>query len=117
MDRKEHSNPPSEFANQGEVDDRDAALLESPTGRQDHRGLTEAGRLPGSEIARPLGGQPRSEITGRHDAGSGANETIDGLNSSEEALRQAAEDVPLGAPDEPMDDVPVFDRADMPPKV
>jgi hypothetical protein len=118
MDRKEKPPaPPGEFANQGEVNDRDAALLESPTGREDHRGLAEAGAVPASEIARPLGGQPRSEVTGRHDAGSGAEETADGLNDSEEALRQGAEDVPLGSPEEPIENVPVFDRASKLPQV
>jgi hypothetical protein len=32
-----------------------------------------------------------------HDAGSQANETIDGLDASAEALRHAAEDLPTGA--------------------
>ena len=32
-----------------------------------------------------------------HDAGSGANETTDGLDASTEALRHAAEDTPSGA--------------------
>ena len=52
-----------------------------------------------------------------HDAGSGANETADGLDASTEALRRAAEDTPLGAlPDDP-EKVPVFDRADLAPKI
>ena len=32
----------------------------------------------------------------RHDAGSGANETTDGLDATNEALRHAAEDTHLG---------------------
>ena len=53
----------------------------------------------------------------RHDAGSGANETTDGLDASTEALRHAAEDTPSGAlPDDP-EKVPVFDRADLAPKI
>jgi hypothetical protein len=52
-----------------------------------------------------------------HDSGSGANETVDGLDANTEALRHAAEDTPSGAlPDDP-EKVPVFDRADLPPKV
>jgi hypothetical protein len=52
-----------------------------------------------------------------HDAGSAANETIDGLDASTEALRHAAEDTPSGAlPDDP-EKVPVFDRADLAPKI
>jgi hypothetical protein len=69
-----------------------------------------------SDVKKPIGARPRSEITGRHDAGSGANETIDGLNSLDEATRRAAEDTPLGAPDGEKD-LPVFDRGDAPPKV
>jgi hypothetical protein len=33
----------------------------------------------------------------RHDAGSGANETTDGLDATAEALRHATEDTPSGA--------------------
>ena len=33
----------------------------------------------------------------RHDAGSAANETADGLDATTEALRHAAEDTPSGA--------------------
>ena len=106
------------FENQSEVSGNDASLLDSPTGREDHHGLAESGSIPAGEIAkRPGGGCPRSEITGRHDAGSGANETIDGLNSSEESLRKGAEDVPLGTEDKPIEDVPVFDRARRLPRV
>jgi hypothetical protein len=51
-----------------------------------------------------------------HDSGSAANETVDGLDAATEALRKAAEQTPSGAvPDE--EDVPVFDRADLPPKI
>jgi hypothetical protein len=52
-----------------------------------------------------------------HDSGSGANETVDGLDANTEALRHAAEDTPSGAlPDDP-EKVPVFDRADLAPKI
>jgi hypothetical protein len=53
----------------------------------------------------------------RHDAGSGANETTDGLDASTEALRHAAEDTPSGALPDDLEKVPVFDRADLAPKV
>ena len=56
--------------------------------------------------------QPR-----RHDAGSGANETIDGLDATAETLRHAAEDTPSGASPEDAETVPVFDRADLAPKI
>ena len=53
----------------------------------------------------------------RHDAGSGANETTDGLDATAEALRHAAEDTPSGALPEDVEIVPVFDRADLAPKI
>ncbi|WP_144441150.1 hypothetical protein [Bradyrhizobium sp. CCGE-LA001] len=53
----------------------------------------------------------------RHDAGSGANETADGLDASTEALRHAVEDTPSGAMPEDIEVVPVFDRADLAPQI
>jgi hypothetical protein len=52
-----------------------------------------------------------------HDAGSEANETADGLNSTAEALRRAAEDTPSGALPDDIETTPVFDRADIAPKI
>ena len=52
-----------------------------------------------------------------HDAGSGANETMDGLDATTEALRHAAEDTPSDAPPDDIETVPVFDRADLAPKI
>jgi hypothetical protein len=98
----------SEFANQAEVSKEDAASLDSPLGREGHLGMAEASRLVAGEIAQPIGAHPKSEETGKHDAGSGANETIDGLDSSAEAIRQGAEDIPVGL--RKRKDVPVFDR-------
>jgi hypothetical protein len=103
MDQNEKTKPRSEFANEGELNETDAAALSGPTGREVSSGGT--------------GGRPRSEITGRHDAGSGANETVDGLSSSEEELRRGAEDIPLGSPATELEELPVFDRADALPKV
>ena len=119
MDRQEkpRSSRPSQFNNAGEVSESDAAVLAGPTGREDHLGLAESGDVAGSEIKKPVGARPRSEITGRHDEGSGANETTDGLNSSEEALRQAAEDIPSGQAPHDEDNIPVFDRGDALPKI
>lgn len=59
---------------------------------------------------------PVAPKTAPHDEGSQANETIDGLDPETEAVRHAAEDMPTGAKRK-MDDVPVFDRAGLPPKV
>ncbi len=53
----------------------------------------------------------------RHDAGSGANETVDGLDATTEELRHAAEDTPSGAAPEKIEKTPVFDRADVARKI
>jgi hypothetical protein len=53
----------------------------------------------------------------RHDAGSGANETVDGLDAETEELRHAAEDTPSGAGTGKIEKTPVFDRTDLPPKI
>jgi hypothetical protein len=110
MDRIEKTKKQREFANRGEVSETDAAALPSVTGR-------ESSNTAPSDIARRVGARPRSEVTGRHDAGSGANETVDGLTSSEEATRRGAENIPIGAPERELEDLPVFDRADALPKV
>jgi hypothetical protein len=66
----------------------------------------------------PIVGRRVSHITNVHDAGSDANDTPDGLTESEEAVRHAAEDIPTGqSPMGPTDQVPVFDRGSLPPKV
>ena len=58
-----------------------------------------------------------SEITGRRDEGSGANETVDGLDEYQEATRHGAEDIPASERRKTLKDVPVFDRAATEPKV
>jgi hypothetical protein len=50
-----------------------------------------------------------------HDTGSQANETVDGLDADTEALRHATEDAPTGPGK--VEKTPVFDRADLPPKI
>lgn len=52
-----------------------------------------------------------------HDSGSGANETVDGLDATTEALRHAAEDTPSGAAAADVEKTPVFDRAGLAPKI
>jgi hypothetical protein len=52
-----------------------------------------------------------------HDAGSGANETPDGLDASNEALRNATENAPPETSPADIELVPVFDRADLAPKI
>lgn len=59
-----------------------------------------------------------SDQTNVHDAGSDANDTIDGLTEQEEAVRQAAEDIPAGRdPAGPTEATPVFDRGGKPPRI
>ena len=68
--------------------------------------VTDAGPNSGKQVpARP------------HDSGSAANETVDGLDATTEALRKAVEDAPSGATPEDSEEVPVFDRAGLPPKI
>lgn len=63
-------------------------------------------------------GRRASELTNVHDEGSDANDTPDGLTESEEAVRKAAEDIPIAdRPEGPAESVPVFDRCSLPPKV
>jgi hypothetical protein len=52
-----------------------------------------------------------------HDSGSAANETVDGLDATTEALRHAAEDTPSGASPDDVEKIPVFDRADLAPRI
>jgi hypothetical protein len=52
-----------------------------------------------------------------HDSGSQANETVDGLDATTEALRHAAEDTPSGASPGDFEKTPVFDRAGEAPKI
>jgi hypothetical protein len=97
IDRKETPAPKSGFANEREIDSGTARTLGGPTGR---------------EIEQRVG-VPRSTVTREHDAGSGANETVDGLSGTEELTRQAAEDDAPGLDDveAEADDTPGFDRA------
>jgi hypothetical protein len=67
--------------------------------------------------------EPSTAETGKqvpvrpHDSGSAANETVDGLDATTEALRHAAEDTPAGAAPDDVEKVPVFDRAGQAPKI
>ena len=66
-------------------------------------------------VARP---RRASDETNIHDEGSDANDTPDGLTEQEEAVRQAAEDIPTGAdPSAPSEAIPVFDRGGLPPRI
>jgi hypothetical protein len=52
-----------------------------------------------------------------HDSGSAANETVDGLDATTEAIRHAAEDTPSGTGSGDIEKTPVFDRAGQAPKI
>ena len=90
--------------------------LESPLGRENDFGA-DPGTIAEDEIRHPeVGARPMSTITGRHDEGSGANETIDGLDEIQEAVRHATEDLPASEKGDDFKRLPVFDRAEAEPK-
>jgi len=98
---------------EGEVRPPDAPLLETPLGRENDFGAADENALNEDELARPeVLSRPRSEITGRHDEGSGANETVDGLDELQEAVRHGAEDIPASERGDDFEKLPVFDRAE-----
>ena len=100
------------------VDPADRALLDSPLGRENDFGASDEGTLTEDEIERPeVLSRPMSTVTGRHDEGSGANETIDGLDEIQESIRHGAEDIPTSDKDREFERLPVFDRAESEPKV
>ena len=115
MDRDELKDPKrsSHYANRAEISDADSPLLMSPTGREDNQGA-EPGSLAQPDVEKPVGAEPRSAITGRHEPGMGANETIDGLSGTEESARLAAEDE---AVEDEAEDLSVFDLAVAAPRI
>jgi len=118
MDRTEKPQRPHRHAELREVSSRDAPLLETPAGRADDDGASDPTSPANDEIHRQdVGATPRSAVTDRHEPGMGAEENEDGLTDSEEAVRHAAEDVGTGDGTEDRRDMPVFDRADAPPKI
>lgn len=89
---------------------------ENPVRLQDERAPANAGQSVLD--ADPAESHRVSDRTNVHDAGSDANDTPDGLTESEEAVRQAAEDVPVGRPLRgKTESIPVFDRGSLPPKI
>jgi hypothetical protein len=94
----------SQYANTGEISKADEVILH-PTGREgtpfaDHDALAT------QEVDILATTQPADA---HFDEGSGEEETADGLDPEAEAVRQAAEEGALEAPED--EDVPVFDRA------
>jgi hypothetical protein len=111
MDRKERASDfkRSAYANEREVSEGDARTLPSGSARENNRGA-EPGTVAADEIDRPVGAEPRSAITGRHDPGTGANETTDGLSGTEEMVREAAENIAPRTRHDEARETPVFDR-------
>ncbi|MER9844252.1 hypothetical protein NKJ59_23855 [Mesorhizobium australicum] len=99
----------SDFANYQAIRPEDAAVLDSPAGHEDRHGA-DPDFIGADDVDQPIGATPRSEITGSHDEGAGANETIDGLSETEELTRSYAEDMPTSENDEDEEDLPVFER-------
>jgi hypothetical protein len=97
----------------------------------DCMGLNRNLRRSDPLVSRPLGRQPMTQnkpdpvsseagkqVPARpHDTGSAANETVDGLDATTETLRKAAEDTPSGTGPGDLEKTPVFDRADLAPKI
>ena len=98
---------------------RPSATDRPPTRRgRENIGAADRDALTDDDVRRPeTSSRPMSEVTGRHDEGSGANETIDGLDEYQEAARHGAEDIPASEKRKTIADIPVFDRADTEPKV
>jgi hypothetical protein len=118
-ERRKAGPPSSPYANEPEIAPRDAPLLETPAGRENDCGTADRRSVANRDIARgDVGAHPRSEITGQHDEGAGANETKDGLDERSEDARRAAEDRPAGGgrEDRPRE-TPVFERRLAAPKV
>ena len=66
----------------------------------------------------PVTAETGEQVPARpHDSGSAANETVDGLDATTEAIRHAAEDTPAGDGQGKIEKSPVFDRAGLPPKI
>lgn len=99
----------SDFANEAEVERNDRVLLETPGGTSAEKERGERS-LVDAEVAGISTAKPADDGTATDD------ETADGLTSSEESMRQAAEDAPTGAPSRTAEQ-PVFDRGDAPPRI
>jgi hypothetical protein len=80
-------------------------------------GLFKENPMPKSN-REPATAETGKQIPARpHDSGSAANETVDGLDATTEALRHAAEDTPSGAGPDDLEKTPVFDRAGQAPRI
>lgn len=118
MDRDETTRPaPSRtaFADRAEVSDGDRPLLETPGGRSAERDPADRSDFDDEARRIDVGAVPRSTVTGRHEPGTGGQETEDGLSETEEAIRRAAEDIATAPGEEDRgDEIPVFERGGLP---
>ena len=62
-------------------------------------------------------GRPQCHKIGEQVPSRPHDSAVDGLDATAEALRHAAEDTPTGALPDDVEKVPVFDRADLSPKI
>jgi hypothetical protein len=103
--------------------EQEGATMNAADRKRENPALLEDERLPVEPAVTGIDADPArsrrvADRTNVHDAGSDANDTLDGLTESEEAVRQSAEDRPTGSsPDGAPESVPVFDRGSLPPKV
>jgi hypothetical protein len=71
-----------------------------------------------TKIPPPTTAETGEQVPARpHDSGSAASETVDGLDATTVALRHAAEDTPSGTGPGDIEKTPVFDMADLAPKI
>jgi hypothetical protein len=111
--------PHDAVAGQEDLTAGDATLLETPTGREDVSGASAHGTLLDDELrSENAPAFARDEVMAPHEPGSDADETDDGFNAVEEAVRHRAEDTPSGdgREDRPAE-LPVFERPLTQPKV
>jgi hypothetical protein len=86
------------YANKAEVDPADESLLDTPAGRDDKPDPEQVRpNTPEAEGAprKDVGSKPRGDETGHVGPGN-EEETPDGLDETEEAVRREAEDRPTG---------------------
>jgi hypothetical protein len=98
-----------------EIGKRDSSRVERKTAGP--IGLLKETKMPQSNRDR-VTAETGEQVPARpHDSGSAANETVDGLDATTEAIRHAAEDTPTGTGTGKIEKIPVFDRADLAPKI
>jgi len=104
--------PRSPYANTSETDPGDRAVLESATGRVAPTESDESSVREDEIREKSVGGEPASSRTNFHTSGTGAIETEDGLDETEEMVRHTAEDIPDVDIADRRDGGPVFDKAE-----